>query len=73
MDDKDSIERFLEGLKKAASRSRELGALKQDNVWFDIAKTLDQMRKNGTLLLDAPTPVEADVASMLTVREKTVH
>lgn len=46
----ESIEYFREGLKKAASRLRELGALEKNKSWAGIADQIDMLRKSGEML-----------------------
>lgn len=47
MTEAESFERFEEGLKKAASRARELGILFASDKWAEIAASFDLMRRNG--------------------------
>lgn len=46
----ESIERFNEGLKKAASRARELAVAQKNNNWRTIADNLDGIRHKGRTL-----------------------
>ena len=46
----ETMEFFREGLKKAASRIRELGALEKNNSWGQIASQIDMLRKSGETL-----------------------
>lgn len=50
---KESIEWFEEGLKKAASRARELGRMQKVKHWDVIAKELDTFRTNGVYMANS--------------------
>jgi len=50
MSERESIEAFVEGAKKAASAAREMAAEFHDKEWEDTAVMLDGMRVNGTKL-----------------------
>ena len=50
MGQKQSMEAFVWGLKKAASRARELAAVQENKAWLDVAKFLDAMRETGETL-----------------------
>lgn len=43
----ESFERFSEGLKKAASRSRELAVAQKDDQWNKVAFMLDSLCSKG--------------------------
>lgn len=43
----ETIERFVEGLKIAASRARELGVAQKSKSWISIAESLDGIRIKG--------------------------
>ncbi len=53
MNIKESVEWFEEGLKKAASRARELGRMQNNKHWDSVAEQLDQLRFNGTYMARA--------------------
>lgn len=53
MEKNESMERFTEGLKKAASRARELGKAQKNNSWFQVAHHLDGLRKNGETMFSS--------------------
>lgn len=72
MSEKDSKERFTEGLKKAASRAREIAKATRNPVWTQIAFTLDEIRRNGTKLMAMSALNRFDVLKMLDVREKNI-
>jgi len=50
MSERESIEAFIEGAKKAASCAREMAKEYSDPEWEDTAKMLDGMRVNGVQL-----------------------
>jgi hypothetical protein len=50
MTERESIEAFVEGAKKAASCAREMAAEFDDKDWEDTARMLDGMRVNGVKL-----------------------
>ena len=47
---KESYERLLEGLKRAASCAREFAEGSGNMQWMEISFLIDQMRKNGERL-----------------------
>jgi hypothetical protein len=47
MEEKETIERFVQGLQLAASRARELGVAQKNNAWVQIANSLDGIRTKG--------------------------
>lgn len=72
MQDNESIERFVEGLKKAASRARELGIAQKNSSWEKVAVMLDGIRTNGVKLYQSSALSRNDVLSMLDQRQKTM-
>ena len=50
MSERESIEAFIEGAKKASSAAREMAAAFNDKEWEDTATMLDGMRINGVKL-----------------------
>ena len=50
MSERESIEAFIEGAKKAASAAREMAATFDDKEWEDTAQMLDGIRINGVKL-----------------------
>lgn len=51
MQEKDSIERFIQGLKKAASAARELTKIMKYPMWDQIAISMDGIRQKGELMI----------------------
>lgn len=49
----ESIERFEEGLKKAAARARELAKAQKYNKWMELAAQLDKIRAQGMSIIRA--------------------
>lgn len=50
MNERESIEAFIEGAKKAASAAREMASVFSDPEWEQTAMMLDAMRINGVKL-----------------------
>ena len=47
LQENEAKERFMDSLKLAASRAREMGVAQNLSVWSDIAASLDGLRKKG--------------------------
>lgn len=62
-------ERFIESMKRAASRARELAVVQQNASWFDLAISLDGIRETGSFLSTAVSrsknEVESDIQNHL--------
>lgn len=65
MTPQESIERYNEGLKKAASRARELGKLQKNKYWDQIANSLDGIRDQGLKLFYGRPLTEQEVQQMI--------
>ncbi len=72
MNDSETVERFVEGLKMAASRCRELGAAQGKVDWLNIAASLDQIRSKGLLMMQAKELSREQILASLNVREKNL-
>lgn len=48
----ETMERYFEGLKKAASRARELGRIQKNHQWSNVAAQLDILLKRGKQLYE---------------------
>lgn len=72
MSEKESKERFTEGLKKAASRAREIAKITGSPMWTQIAYTVDEIRRSGGKLMQMSALTRFDVLSMLDHREKKI-
>lgn len=70
MQEQESIERFIEGMKKAASRARELAAAQKNNDWLNVAKMLDGVRVNGIKLYNGRSMTRQDTLALLDQRQK---
>lgn len=70
MTDVEAFERFAEGLKKAASRARELGIAQKSKDWGNVATMLDGIRINGEKMYNARALSRQDVLKMLDERQK---
>ncbi len=66
---KETTERFVEGMKKAISRCRELSQVQVSNkmVWLNIANQLDQIRSKGEILISTKALSRQDVLKQLDV------
>lgn len=72
MSEGEALERFTEGLKKAASKAREIGALTGVDIWSDIAGTIDNIRNNGKVLAGMTALKRFEVLTMLDERQKNL-
>lgn len=70
MQEIESIERFVEGMKKAASRARELALSQKNTDWMKVAAMLDGVRANGVKLYNGASMNRQDALSMLDRRQK---
>ena len=52
MNDRETMQAFIDGAKKAASAARELAVACDDPSWETVAATLDSMRIGGKKLAD---------------------
>lgn len=69
METPESWERFDQGLLRAASCCRELGAMTTINSWFDLSKQLLIMRKKGRSIYEAAPLSETEVLALVTNME----
>ncbi len=60
----ESIERFSEGMKKAASRARELGEAQRDRNWNKLAFQLEKILAQGIDIFKQKSLSEAEVMAM---------
>lgn len=60
----ESIERFSEGMKKAASRARELGAAQKDRNWNKLAFQLEKIMDQGMNIFKQKALSESEVMAM---------
>lgn len=72
MEHKESVERFVEGLKKAISRTKELGHAQKNNDWFQVSTHLRGILHNGQELLKQKPPSRQETLQMIGQREKLV-
>lgn len=72
MQDVEIIERFVEGLKKASSRCRELGAIQKSKHWNDISANLDKLLANGLDLYKRKEISRQDALKILDERQKNL-
>lgn len=70
MQTNETIERFVEGMKKASARARELGAAQQNKDWQRIAEFLDGIRAKGVTLCKSRALGRQEVLGMLDHRQK---
>lgn len=57
----ESIERFVEGLKKAASAARELAALQKYPIWLQVATNLEMIRVQGMEIVQSKPLTETEL------------
>ncbi len=69
----ESMERFSEGLKKASSRARELGAVQMDRNWNKLAFALDNIRQQGEKMFGEKPLTEQEVTAIIERREKETN
>lgn len=68
MEKAEIVERFSEGMKKAASRCRELAKVQANQQWLHIANSLDDLRKKGELMYSQKALSRGEVLEMLSRR-----
>lgn len=69
----ESMERFREGIKKAASRSRELGILQKNSNWTKIAFQLEKLLHNGNKLYSGHAISRGEALKILDSRENVMN
>lgn len=69
MTQKDSLQAFQWGLKKASSRARELAVAQSQPMWREVAKMLDALHHNGNVLANRKPMTQLEV-NMATDRIK---
>ena len=69
MEAKESFERFKEGLKKAASRARELGIAQRNNDWNTLAFRIDDLARQGEIIYFRRALSHQAALQMLSARE----
>lgn len=65
MEKNESIERYIEGLKKAADCCRQLGHAQKNTQWHTIAANLDGMRSKGVHIYRSKSISRSDALSMI--------
>lgn len=71
MERNESIERFKEGLSKAADRARALVKAQGNTTWLQVATGFDQMRTTGMVWYNAKAISRQQALAMLDAREAT--
>lgn len=66
------IERYVEGLKRASSRARELGIAQKATEWDKVARNLDMLLKTGVKLFNSRQLSRHDTLKMLDDRQKNL-
>lgn len=69
----ETFERFDEGMKKAASRARELGHAQKNKNWFSVATQIEGLRAKALIMFKGPAISRKDALSILDVREKNLN
>lgn len=72
MEQSETIERFVEGLKAASSRCRELGKAQGKTDWLNIAASLDGIRAKGLTMINAKALTREQILASLKIREKNL-
>lgn len=72
MELKETSERFVQGLKQAASGARELGAAQKSKNWLAIAVYLDGIREKGELVMKMKSLSRKEILDSLERYEKTI-
>lgn len=72
MDKTESFERFSEGLKKAASRARELAAAQHNLDWTRIALSIDGLLDKGTRYYKNRAMSENEIRTFLEQHQKEI-
>lgn len=70
MHETETIERFVEGMKKAAACSRQLAAAQKNDGWLKLATVMDGIRVNGVKLFNGRALNRQDTLTMLDQRQK---
>ena len=64
MESSESLERWVEGLARAASCCRELGVMTNINSWKDLSKQLLIMRDKGMKIYKEPALKEHEILKL---------
>lgn len=73
MEKNESIERYVEGLKKAADCCRQLGVAQKNREWTKIAFQLEGLLQKGTTIYQNKSISRQDALSMIDNRVKTMQ
>jgi hypothetical protein len=65
MTHQESLERFIEGLKRAESNGRNLGTAQGTPLWAEIAHRIEFIRLSGVKLYESEKPTELQIELML--------
>lgn len=69
MQSSESWERVCEGLNRAASCCRELGAMTKINAWFNLSRQLLIMRQKAKVMYEGEALTELQVQALVTNME----
>lgn len=69
----ESMERFTEGMKKAASRARELGDAQKNRSWYKIAFNLEKLMEHGVAMYKAKAISRQDALAIVDRREAMMN
>jgi len=72
MEKNESIERYREGLKKAADCCRQLGAAQKNRQWNQIAFNLEGILQKGMTIYRNKSISRSDALAMIDNRVKTM-
>jgi hypothetical protein len=69
----ETTERWREGLKRAASRAREIGVAQgKPDMWNKIADSLDGIRSKGDAMIAGKALTRAQVLAAIDERQRTI-
>lgn len=70
INEKEALEYFVEGLRRASSRAKEMGRLQNHEIWMDISKICEEMLLSGVMIAESRPMGRMEVLAMINRREK---
>jgi hypothetical protein len=71
--EKETMEFFTQGLRKAASAAKELAKLQENFIWADISILLNELHNSGVTLATSKALKRTEVLTMIGDRQKTLE
>ena len=65
MTSRECVERFIESMKKASSRCREMKAMTGNPMWGQIATSLDGMRAKGVNIIEKQSLTQQEISKTI--------